>query len=63
LQRKENRVSLNGLRGAPSGDLEKILCPVAIVLRHLARVKEKSLPMQDEPERRTGFQYKMSLKN
>jgi hypothetical protein len=23
----------------------------------------ESLPMQDEPERRTGFQYKMSLKD
>jgi hypothetical protein len=26
-------------------------------------VQPESLPMQDEPERRTGFQYKMSLKD
>jgi hypothetical protein len=29
----------------------------------LERVDRESLPMQDEPEGRTGFQYKMSLKD
>ena len=33
------------------------------VVRFLGCVKSESLPMQDEPERRTGFQYKMSLKD
>jgi hypothetical protein len=32
------------------------------VVRFLGRVERESFPMQDEPERRTSFQHKMSLK-
>jgi hypothetical protein len=32
------------------------------LVRFLAGIKRESFPMQDEPERRTSFQHKMSLK-
>src|ERR1700691_888956 len=48
--------------GPSSQDGAEVWIPISTVVRFLGGVESESFPMQDEPERRTSFQHKMSLK-
>ena len=50
-------------QAGPSRKTALMVVATPTVVRFLGFVERESLPMQDEPEGRTGFQYKMSLKD